>query len=127
MKGMQRADRNYRFVRIRAVCGNHDPATHPQDGCPGGQSLKANVRRITDLGGPDEADQAVISNDDKLQINTGEHSDSVNPGKDDFQLSGVDEGDYLYALVTQIGNGPVGNVRTGRQLRVIVTMVPLQF
>ena len=127
MTGMWRADRDYRFVRIRAVCGVHNPATHPDDGTPGGQALRANVHRIKDIGQPSESDDVVINSADKLSIETGNHSDSVNPGKDDFDIAQVLLGEYLYCAVTQIGNGPPGNVREGRVLRIIVTMVPLQF
>lgn len=115
---MWRADRDYYIARVAATIGLHVDADHPADGTPGGQAVKTNIRHVTaDLA----TDSAVMSSDSILDIDPNSHKDAADVTQGEFNILTLDEGEYLYPRVTQIGT-----TRPGGVLQVTVTLVPVR-
>lgn len=64
--------RTLTFKRARLTIGAHDPATHPNDGCPTGSAVRVQLRRwLADLSSHDP----IFSTDDRLKVDANTHKD----------------------------------------------------
>jgi hypothetical protein len=118
-----RADRDYWIAKIVAEVGRHNTATHPSDGTPAGQAIRANMRRVkSDL----STDVPILGSDSRLRIDVNHHQDAINNGEDgafeesDFNITRLAEGDRMYVRVLQ-----VGTTRPGTGLVVTAVLVPI--
>jgi len=115
------ADRDYWIARITADVGKHDSGTHPNDGTPGGQAIRVNVRRVRG-----NTDVAILGSDTRLHINADSHRDAVTDTGDgpldlgDFNVRKLRAEDHIYLRVSQ-----VGTTRAGNNLVVTVILVPI--
>lgn len=115
------ADRDYWIARITADVGKHDSGSHPNDGTPGGQAIRANVRRVRG-----DTDVAILGDDTRLHISANGHRDAVTNSEDgpydlgDFNVRKLKAEDHIYLRVSQ-----VGTTRPGQNLVVTVILVPI--
>jgi len=120
---MWRVDRDYWIARITANVGRHDTDTHPNDGTPGGNSIRVNMRRVSrDL----TTDEAILVSDTRLHIAENHHQDAVNDEEDgeaqknDFQIHRLNQGQHIYPRITLVGSD-----RPGNGLVVTAVLVPI--
>lgn len=101
---------------IRA--GDHDAATHPNDGCPTGSSLQANLR-ILNLA--DDTNRAVFDNDSRLKIPAGKHKDTLflDDGDSAWAHQLVDKGESIGVKIATIGSSDPGS-----DIVVVATLAP---
>ena len=117
------ARRDYWIARISAEAGRHDSGTHPNDGTPGGQSIKMNLRRINMF---ETVDDPILANDARLNIPANHHRDAVNDSEDggyeqnDFAITFLEQGDKVYPRFSQ-----VGTTRPGTLVVISMVLVPI--
>lgn len=118
-----RADRDYWIAKIFAEVGRHDENTHPNDGTPGGSSIKVNVHRIR---GDLSDDTKILAGDNRINIREDHHEDAANDEQDghlvknDFVIHRLAEGDRVYVDVIQVGSSD-----PGANMVVTLTLVPI--
>jgi hypothetical protein len=121
---MWRVDQDYWIARLTANVGLHNESTHPNDGTPGGSSIKLNMRRVKGSNLSD--DNKILVSNDRLNIAINHHQDSINDEDDgafdesDFSIKHLAEGDHIYPTVTQVGSG-----RPGTHLVISIVLVPI--
>ncbi len=93
-----RADRDYRFKRVTAEVG--------VGGEPSGQALKVNLRKLS---ADRSSDTAVLDTDDTISIPAGDFKDGAGGDPSDFNDIHIDNGEYLYVRVIQVGSGDPGS------------------
>jgi hypothetical protein len=121
---MWRADRHYWIARVTANVGLHVEGTHPNDGTPSGQSIKANMMRVkgTDL----STVTGILVSNARLNIPINQHQDAINDENDgaasegDFAVKILQEGDHIFPRISQVGSG-----RPGTTMVVSIVMVPI--
>ncbi len=117
------ADRDYWIARLTLEIGRHDSGTHPNDGTPGGQAVKANMRRIT---ADQSSDAAILASDSRLNVQPNHHRDAVNDEEDgafqefNFSIKHLNEGDRIYPSFSQVGSS-----RPGTLAVISIVMVPI--
>ncbi len=117
------ADRDYWIARLTLEIGRHDTSTHPNDGTPGGQAVKANMIRIV-AGGASEAQ--ILNSDSRLIVYPDHHRDAVNDEEDgafqvgNFAVHHLNEGDSVYPSFTQVGSS-----RPGTLAVISIVLVPI--
>lgn len=121
---MEKMDRDYWVARATMVVGRHDPDTHPDDGAPSGESVKANFVWIDR--DDDSNVQMLLNNDARLNIPVGHHHDAVNDEEDgaysvgDFNRRYLFENDTIYPRIIQVESG-----RAGMVLVMSLILVPI--
>lgn len=120
---MWRADRDYWIAKVTANCGKHD-STHPNDGCPIGASLQANMIRVkADLSNP----APILTSDTKIAIADGHHQDVANDSENgvltagDFALTQLFMGEHVFPRILQ-----VGSTSPGGPLVLTLVLVPVR-
>ena len=122
---MEKMDRDYWVARATMVVGRHDEATHPDDGAPSAESIKANFMWV------DRNDssnvQSILNNDARLNIPVGQHHDAVNDENDgafsraDFNRQYLFENDEVYPHIVQVESGRPGMVLV---MNLVVVPIP---
>ncbi len=109
------ADGRYTIVGVRARCGRHDAATHPDDGTPGGAEMQINVRIEDDAG----TSIAVFTTETRLRIEAGTHKDSswIIEGDAGFGRTYIDLNETAFVKVFA-----VGSTRPGSNLGVFLIL-----
>ncbi len=117
-------DRDYYVARLTLNLGRHSDATHPNDGTPAGQSILANMRRVSqDL----TEDDPILGSDARLRIAVNHHRDAINNEEDgpyevsDFNIRRLAEGEYIYPRFTQVGTTRPG---TGAVITAVLVPIP---
>lgn len=108
---MWRADRDYWIAKVTANAGKHDASTHPNDGCPIGASLQANMIRVkADLSDP----VPILTTDTKIEIASGHHQDVANDSENgdlqagDFALTQILIGQHVFPRILQVWSSAPG-------------------
>jgi hypothetical protein len=111
---------DYRLIRINIRAGDHDAGTHPDDGCPTGSPLEANLR-VHDV--DDTTETPVLSADTRLKIPAGSHKDSVMVEDDDtdWNVTQILKGESLGVRIAT-----VGSTNPGEDLQINVVLEPLE-
>lgn len=121
---MWRADRDYWIAKVTANCGKHDSSTHPNDGCPIGASLEANMILVpADL----SSETAILTTNTKIEIASGHHQDVANDSENgpltagDFNVSQITLGQHVFPRILQ-----VGSTTAGGPLVLTLVLVPVR-
>lgn len=111
------ADRDYLIKKVRVVAGNHDPDTHPDDGCPRGSDLVIQLFKYPVTWDDGTGSRVrVFNNEGRLRVPAGKHRDTAwaEDIKDTAELLLEDE--WLTVKVAQIGSTYPGD-------SIVVTVV----
>lgn len=117
------ADRDYWIARLTLEIGRHDEGTHPNDGTPGGQAVRANMHRIL---ADETSDSMILQSDSRLVVYPDHHRDAVNNEEDgvfqefNFNILHLNEGDRIYPEFLQVGSS-----RPGTLAVISIVMVPI--
>lgn len=100
------ADQDYNLIKVRMTVGDHDPATHPNDGTPGGSALKANlVITSADLSNRTN----ILPSDERLRVEADSHKDAAAVAKDEFSVTEFLEDEHMNPKIVAIGSARAGS------------------
>lgn len=112
-------DANYDIIGARATVGYHDEDDHPDDGCPQGDDITINFRRML---ADKSAHQPVFASDSRLVIPDGEHDDVVWIAENDEALliDQLFEDEIVTVNVATVGSSVPG---TGLTVELLLSRI----
>lgn len=91
-------DDDYDIIKARVVIGNHNANTHPDDGCPKGDSGSAVYIQIKKYDKTDENPVNIFPSDERLRVDRNTHKDTQ--WASDMNVTSLKEDEILRIAVS---------------------------